>query len=670
VSTEPGGLNEGPGGPADFFVSYTRVDLGWAEWIAWQLEDAGYRVFLQAWDFVPGSHWTARMQSGILHAGRTLAVVSHAYLASVYGAAEWQAAYHADPEGFTRKLVPVRVEDSPRPGLLRNVVSFDLFGLTAPDAKRWLLDQIAVVMAGRAKPSTEPLFPGAGDTVTAAAGPADGDRVRAPGEIEPAPLAGFHRPQHERPPTAPTFPPDHTSDAPALHGMDWAVNDTRRTIEKDNIEALASAGISRVFRSRIEASDSMVSSMRDDATTELRLMGISLGDLVHPGSRSSLTAGWSRIEDRLRHGNDNSGPLQVRVLLAAPGSTGTRLLGIGAQWHATGTADWHLPRVPDSLDQVILAVAWQLRRLAAAVPQTSETSFELRFYRSIPQFFLCATNKSTYVHPYYLPSGERVLDPVVMSFSAEAARHRAAQRHFDVIWSHGSVPADEVLVSSLLGIEPGMAQSGGSEVFVDPESVRKRVVELLHGARRRVWIQAMTLEAFRSSPIDREMEEIARRAGLDVRLVVLDPTGETAFTKTFHEYLLLHPGATVKDYRRDKQAHRNTRMYHSIEASIVWFQQLAQRSSGSLRLHKSNFSSNMFLLIVDDVALVEQYHYGKAPGVAPDAMVPMLLAEEMPTLEYHDPGTTLFNRQATLDPLQVIESHFLFMFDHLSLPVR
>jgi hypothetical protein len=166
------------------------------------------------------------------------------------------------------------------------------------------------------------------------------------------------------------------------------------------------------------------------------------------------------------------------------------------------------------------------------------------------------------------------------------------------------------------------------------------------------------------------MEEIARRAGLDVRLVVLDPTGETAFTKTFHEFLVLHPDATIKYYRRDKQAHRNTRMYHSIEASIVWFQQLAQRSSGSLRLHKSNFSSNMFLLIVDDVALVEQYHYGKAPGVAPDAMVPMLLAEEMPTLEYHEPGTMLFTRQATLDPLQVLESHFLFIFDHLSLPVR
>jgi hypothetical protein len=28
----------------DFFISYTRPDLDWAEWIAWQLEEAKYIV--------------------------------------------------------------------------------------------------------------------------------------------------------------------------------------------------------------------------------------------------------------------------------------------------------------------------------------------------------------------------------------------------------------------------------------------------------------------------------------------------------------------------------------------------------------------------------------------------------------------------------------------------
>ncbi|MCH8289827.1 toll/interleukin-1 receptor domain-containing protein, partial [Candidatus Poribacteria bacterium] len=35
----------------DFFVSYNRADRAWAEWIAWHLEEAGYTVVIQAWDF-------------------------------------------------------------------------------------------------------------------------------------------------------------------------------------------------------------------------------------------------------------------------------------------------------------------------------------------------------------------------------------------------------------------------------------------------------------------------------------------------------------------------------------------------------------------------------------------------------------------------------------------
>src|SRR5690348_12771301 len=93
----------------DFFVSYTQADRVWAEWIAWVLEEDGHRVLVQAWDFVPGSDWVQGMQAGATRAERTVAVLSDAYLSSVYGGAEWQAAWAADPEGQQRKLLTVRV---------------------------------------------------------------------------------------------------------------------------------------------------------------------------------------------------------------------------------------------------------------------------------------------------------------------------------------------------------------------------------------------------------------------------------------------------------------------------------------------------------------------------------------------------------------------------------
>ena len=52
----------------DFFVSYTQTDRAWAVWIAWVLEEEGYRVLVQAWDFVPGSNWIRKMQVGVARA--------------------------------------------------------------------------------------------------------------------------------------------------------------------------------------------------------------------------------------------------------------------------------------------------------------------------------------------------------------------------------------------------------------------------------------------------------------------------------------------------------------------------------------------------------------------------------------------------------------------------
>jgi stress response protein SCP2 len=184
----------------DFFISYTGADREWAEWIAWELEAAGYSVLFQEWDFVPGSHWTTRMRDGIQYADHTLAILSNSYLDSVFGAAEWQAAYRADPRGFSRRLIPIRVEDCPRPDLLGEVVSFDLFGHSLDEARDVLMDRIWVALAGRAKPATAPAFPGRVPRFAAAA-------------TSPVP------PQQPRSSAAPEFPGPAASEGPP---PEWA----------------------------------------------------------------------------------------------------------------------------------------------------------------------------------------------------------------------------------------------------------------------------------------------------------------------------------------------------------------------------------------------------------------------------------------------------------------
>ena len=142
----------------DFFVSYTSADRPWAEWIAWELEQAGHSVIVQAWDIQPGSNFVLEMDHATRTAERTVAVLSPAFLESPYCRAEWAAAFREDPAGEQRKLVPVRVRECDPDGLLGSLVYLDLVDVE-PEASRSAL--LAGVRGERAKPASAPAHPGA-----------------------------------------------------------------------------------------------------------------------------------------------------------------------------------------------------------------------------------------------------------------------------------------------------------------------------------------------------------------------------------------------------------------------------------------------------------------------------------------------------------------------------
>jgi TIR domain len=81
----------------DFFISYTKADQPWAEWIAWKLEEAGYSTVIQAWDFRPGGNFVLEMQKAASGTENTIVVLSPAYLQSEFTQPEWAAAFAQDP---------------------------------------------------------------------------------------------------------------------------------------------------------------------------------------------------------------------------------------------------------------------------------------------------------------------------------------------------------------------------------------------------------------------------------------------------------------------------------------------------------------------------------------------------------------------------------------------
>ena len=155
----------------DFFVSYTSADRPWAEWIAWELEQAGHSTVIQAWDMQPGSNFVLEMDEATRLAARTIAVLSPAFVESPYCRAEWAAAFARDPTGAERRLVPVRVREFAPDGLLGQVVYVDVVGLSERASRTRLLEGVTQC---RAKPDNAPLFPGS------SGGAAAGERVRRP----------------------------------------------------------------------------------------------------------------------------------------------------------------------------------------------------------------------------------------------------------------------------------------------------------------------------------------------------------------------------------------------------------------------------------------------------------------------------------------------------------
>jgi WD40 repeat protein len=120
----------------DIFISYTHEDVETAAWMARTLETAGFKVYYQDRDFLPGESFPRNMSEAQRLTRHTLAVVSRQYLKSHHATEEFFDAVARSKE-HARSLIPVRIDDcdlaAEKPGL----IYIDLGpGRSQDDAKR------------------------------------------------------------------------------------------------------------------------------------------------------------------------------------------------------------------------------------------------------------------------------------------------------------------------------------------------------------------------------------------------------------------------------------------------------------------------------------------------------------------------------------------------------
>ncbi|MFD9208703.1 FxSxx-COOH system tetratricopeptide repeat protein [Streptomyces sioyaensis] len=132
-------------------ISYAGPDRAWAEWVAWQLLDAGWSVELDLWDWAAGDNFVLKMESAVTQ-GRIVALFSAAYFdQDRFTADEWVAVVAA-----RARLVPIRIDGTAMPPILRPLLTSSLAGLDEDAARKALL----AAVAGRQRPTAPPAFPG------------------------------------------------------------------------------------------------------------------------------------------------------------------------------------------------------------------------------------------------------------------------------------------------------------------------------------------------------------------------------------------------------------------------------------------------------------------------------------------------------------------------------
>jgi tetratricopeptide (TPR) repeat protein len=143
----------------DFFISYTKTDENWAEWIRDELEASGHTTILQASDFLGGSNFVVGIDSALRKTRTTIAVLSPEYLQSPWCTAEWAATLRRDPVGKDARLLPIRIADCDPAGLLGSVIYVDLVGLSRSHARRRLLAGLGLPQSRRDS-SASTIYPG------------------------------------------------------------------------------------------------------------------------------------------------------------------------------------------------------------------------------------------------------------------------------------------------------------------------------------------------------------------------------------------------------------------------------------------------------------------------------------------------------------------------------
>lgn len=430
--------------------------------------------------------------------------------------------------------------------------------------------------------------------------------------------------------------------------------------------SLKEIGVTRAFRTRSDAAPAIREALTAPTVSEIRLLGVTLKDFFSSDERNCLHEAWSVIEGSLRGNGDQSQQLpslQIRALILDPFCLSARLLVMSATDHDSIE---HSERLRHYVELVVD----HFTRLERSQLTETNVSFELRLMRLAPKAFLCATDNVTFMQPY-LFTRLRDLDvqAAMLMCGQDASLHHEMRDYFDLMWDVGTALPTDVVHRGSKGIDQGAAESGLVNIYAEVEEARKRLVSLIEGAEQRIWIQGISLFDFERA-LSRVLEGIIEQDRVDVRMLILDPDSEAAVFKSFNRNRAASSSESWSSYKDTVGAHRGSRLYTEISESRRRLAALGRNAPKTFHARVYDSPPSSFLCIVEDRALVEQYHFGSnGPPRSTSRIMP--LVDDMALLEYREPSSELFPLPSSMarSPFRALEESFNFVFEHFSHPI-
>ncbi len=120
----------------DFFISFNKADLAFAEALDRCLRAKGFTTFYYPRDLMPGSNIASWMDDALINSRQTIAVISPDYMKddAQYSKAERYASWWDDPSGVKRKLIPILIREADLTPLLSMVSRIEVVGLDPESA--------------------------------------------------------------------------------------------------------------------------------------------------------------------------------------------------------------------------------------------------------------------------------------------------------------------------------------------------------------------------------------------------------------------------------------------------------------------------------------------------------------------------------------------------------